>query len=63
MKHEGRQGRKMCWKMASHRDEKIHSIVFSRGEIVEQGTFNELLRQNGVFAAMARKQGIDTHGR
>ena len=38
-------------------------IVLTAGRIVEQGTFNELLRQNGVFAAMARKQGIDTHGR
>jgi subfamily B ATP-binding cassette protein MsbA len=38
-------------------------IVLTAGRIVEQGTFNELLRQNGVFAAMARKQGIDTRGR
>jgi subfamily B ATP-binding cassette protein MsbA len=38
-------------------------IVLTSGRIVEQGTFNELLRRNGVFAAMARKQGIDTQGR
>ena len=38
-------------------------IVLTAGRIVEQGTFNELLRRNGVFAAMARKQGIDTQGR
>jgi len=33
-------------------------IVLSRGVIVEQGAFNELLRRNGLFAAMAAKQGI-----
>jgi subfamily B ATP-binding cassette protein MsbA len=35
-------------------------IVLTSGRIVEQGTFSELLRQNGIFAAMARKQGIDS---
>ena len=33
-------------------------IVLSQGRIVEQGTFQELLQQNGAFAAMARRQGI-----
>lgn len=33
-------------------------IVMDKGEIVETGTFKELLRQNGVFADMARKQGM-----
>jgi len=35
-----------------------HIIVLSHGEIVEQGTFDELLRRGGVFAAMAARQGI-----
>jgi len=35
-------------------------VVLSRGEIVEQGTFAELLRQGGAFAAMAARQGILT---
>lgn len=33
-------------------------IVLSRGRIIEEGTFEELLKLNGVFAEMARKQGI-----
>lgn len=33
-------------------------IVLEKGEIIEQGTFEDLLNQDGVFAAMARKQGI-----
>jgi subfamily B ATP-binding cassette protein MsbA len=33
-------------------------IVLSQGRIVEQGTFQELLQQNGAFAAMAKRQGI-----
>jgi subfamily B ATP-binding cassette protein MsbA len=34
-------------------------IVLSReGKIIERGTFDELLRGGGVFADMARKQGI-----
>ncbi|MGC8829554.1 MAG: ABC transporter ATP-binding protein [Verrucomicrobiia bacterium] len=33
-------------------------IVLDKGKIIEQGTFEELLKQDGVFAAMARKQGI-----
>jgi ABC-type multidrug transport system fused ATPase/permease subunit len=35
-----------------------HIIVLSEGRIVEQGTFDELVRANGVFASMAAKQGI-----
>ena len=35
-----------------------HIIVLSQGSIVEQGTFEELLRGKGVFAGMAAKQGI-----
>ena len=35
-----------------------HVIVLTRGQIVEQGTFNELLRRKGAFAAMAARQGI-----
>jgi subfamily B ATP-binding cassette protein MsbA len=36
-------------------------IILSReGKIVERGTFDELLRADGVFAGMARKQGIQT---
>ena len=33
-------------------------VVLLRGQIVEQGTFDELLRRDGVFAAMAARQGI-----
>ncbi len=33
-------------------------IVLSEGRIVEQGHFKELLRADGVFAGLARKQGI-----
>lgn len=33
-------------------------IVLSQGRIVEQGTFDELLRTKGVFATMAARQGI-----
>ena len=33
-------------------------LVLSQGVIVEQGTFNELLRHDGLFAAMAAKQGL-----
>ncbi|MEN9572887.1 MAG: hypothetical protein RL514_742 [Verrucomicrobiota bacterium] len=33
-------------------------IVLAAGRIVEQGSFQELLRAGGVFAAMARRQGI-----
>jgi ABC-type multidrug transport system fused ATPase/permease subunit len=33
-------------------------IVLSRGRIVEKGAFQELLARDGVFADMARRQGI-----
>jgi subfamily B ATP-binding cassette protein MsbA len=33
-------------------------IVLDKGRIIEEGTFKELLAQNGSFASMARKQGI-----
>ena len=33
-------------------------IVLEAGQIVEQGSFSELLERDGAFAAMARKQGI-----
>jgi len=33
-------------------------IVLSQGRIVEQGTFDELVRGRGLFASMAAKQGI-----
>ena len=33
-------------------------IVLSQGRIIEQGGFGELLRNDGPFAAMARRQGI-----
>jgi ABC-type multidrug transport system fused ATPase/permease subunit len=33
-------------------------IVLSHGRIIEEGGFAELLRKNGPFAAMARRQGI-----
>ena len=35
-----------------------HIIVLSQGQIVEQGSFDELVRANGVFAGMAARQGI-----
>jgi len=33
-------------------------VVLSEGRIVEAGSFQELLEKNGVFAAMAARQGI-----
>lgn len=33
-------------------------VVLSRGQIVEQGTFDELLRRKGIFAGMAARQGL-----
>lgn len=33
-------------------------VVLSEGRIVEQGTFQELLRAGGAFAEMAQRQGI-----
>jgi subfamily B ATP-binding cassette protein MsbA len=35
-----------------------HIIVLSQGRIVEQGTFDELVRARGIFASMAARQGI-----
>jgi len=37
-------------------------IVLARGRIVEEGAFDELLRRGGVFADMARRQGIQPGG-
>ncbi|MCI0747988.1 MAG: ABC transporter ATP-binding protein/permease [Verrucomicrobia subdivision 3 bacterium] len=36
-------------------------VVLSQGRIIEQGGFVELLKANGAFAAMARRQGISNH--
>ena len=33
-------------------------IVLSKGELVEQGSFSELLQSGGRFAAMAKRQGL-----
>ena len=33
-------------------------LVFDRGRIVESGSFDELVRQDGAFAALARAQFI-----
>lgn len=33
-------------------------IVLSQGQVVEQGTFDELVRARGIFAGMAARQGI-----
>ena len=33
-------------------------IVLSQGRIAEEGRFEDLLRGEGIFAAMARRQGI-----
>lgn len=38
-------------------------IVLAKGEIVEQGSFNELLKAGGPFAAMAARQGIASASR
>jgi ABC-type multidrug transport system fused ATPase/permease subunit len=35
-----------------------HIIVLSQGRVVEQGSFGELLKAGGVFAAVARRQGL-----
>jgi ATP-binding cassette, subfamily B, bacterial MsbA len=34
-------------------------VVLAQGRIIEQGSFQDLLRNDGPFAAMARRQGID----
>jgi len=33
-------------------------VVLSQGRLVEQGSFDELLKADGMFAAMARQQGL-----
>jgi ABC-type multidrug transport system fused ATPase/permease subunit len=35
-----------------------HILVLAQGQIVEQGGFEELLRQGGIFAEMAARQGL-----
>ncbi|HKQ37086.1 MAG TPA: ABC transporter ATP-binding protein, partial [Verrucomicrobiae bacterium] len=37
-------------------------IVLANGGVVERGGFDELLQSRGVFASMARKQGIMPRG-
>ena len=37
-------------------------IVLDQGRIVEEGDFEELLQRDGLFAEMARKQGIAAQG-
>ncbi len=37
-------------------------IVLEEGRVIEQGAFEELLRRDGVFARMARRQGITAGG-
>ncbi|MDR0534015.1 MAG: ABC transporter ATP-binding protein/permease [Verrucomicrobiales bacterium] len=48
--------------MIAHRLSTLKScdqvVVLERGEIVEQGGFDELLKQGGRFAKMAARQGI-----
>ncbi len=39
-----------------------HVIVLEAGRIVEQGTFEQLLQRGGIFATMARRQGIAASG-
>jgi len=34
-------------------------LVLDQGRIVEQGTFTELLKRDGTFAQMARRQGLE----
>ncbi len=39
-------------------------IVLGKGEIIEEGPFNELIRAQGAFAALYQSQfGLDEHGR
>jgi ATP-binding cassette subfamily B protein len=38
-------------------------LVFDRGRIVESGTFDELMRRGGVFAALAKAQFLVADGR
>ncbi len=35
-------------------------IVLEAGRLVESGSFEELMKRNGIFAAMAHKQGINS---
>jgi ATP-binding cassette, subfamily B, bacterial MsbA len=39
-----------------------HIVVLGSGRLVEQGTFEELMRKGGPFAAMAARQGIRLSG-
>ena len=39
-----------------------HILVLGSGRLVEQGTFEELMRKGGPFAAMAARQGIRSSG-
>ncbi len=37
-------------------------VISQDGRIIERGTFNELLRAEGVFSTMARRQGLSAKG-
>jgi ABC-type multidrug transport system fused ATPase/permease subunit len=37
-------------------------LVFDQGRIVESGTFDELIRKGGAFAALARAQFLVSGG-
>ena len=56
--------RTRCMLMVTHRFSPIRSlgvnkvILLDRGKIAEMGHPEDLLRQNGLFAQMAREQGI-----
>ncbi|MCW5556173.1 MAG: ABC transporter ATP-binding protein [Verrucomicrobiae bacterium] len=38
-------------------------VVLDHGQVVEQGSFEELLRRDGVFAEMAARQGLAADGK
>ena len=50
--------------MTSHRLSTLANmdriLVLVEGRIVEQGRFHELLARDGLFASMARRQGLET---
>lgn len=59
--HQKRKGKTTI--MIAHRISTVkdadHIVVLDEGQIIEYGTFDELLNQNGVFSSMYEKQQLE----